>query len=467
MPKGVCYSLFNLITKRFARAAALPEVGEDEVLLSYLPLFHTFGRYLEMMGMLFWGGTYVFAGNPSLESLLAGLREIRPDGPHQHPPPLAADPRAGPGRHGGRRRGGRAARGPSGRSWATACAGGCRRPGASSRRRSASSNRHGVALNSGFGMTEATGGITMTPPGEYEDDSVGIPLPGVTARLSEVGELQIQGPYVARYLDDPPDPEEEYWLETGDIFHQRPSGHYEIVDRIKDIYKNSRGQTVAPAAVERLMDGVPGVKRTFLVGDGRDYNVLLIVPDRDDPVLAASPSPDDTDEYFRQIITTANKELAPYERVVNFALLDRDFDAARDELTPKGSFRRKVIEEHFAETIEALYREELRGDRARGAPGPDPPLVLPGSRGPRDRHRGAGGGTLQPAHRGPSALGRPPVRARVVRVGDLIYHLDGDVVDLGRLRPPADALGRKPVARSPSAPARRGGTFPRRGSRPS
>ena len=35
-------------------------------------------RYLEMMGMLFWGGTYVFAGNPSLESLLAGLREIRP-----------------------------------------------------------------------------------------------------------------------------------------------------------------------------------------------------------------------------------------------------------------------------------------------------------------------------------------------------------------------------------------------------
>ena len=64
----------------FHQAAALPEVGREEVMLCYLPLFHTFGRYLEMMGMLFWGGTYVFAGNPSLDSLLNGLREVRPTG---------------------------------------------------------------------------------------------------------------------------------------------------------------------------------------------------------------------------------------------------------------------------------------------------------------------------------------------------------------------------------------------------
>ncbi|MFI5185066.1 MAG: AMP-binding protein, partial [Vicinamibacteria bacterium] len=64
--KGFAFSPFNLLTKRFARAAALPFVGEGEVLLCYLPLYHTFGRYLELLGTLFWGGTYVFAGNPSL-----------------------------------------------------------------------------------------------------------------------------------------------------------------------------------------------------------------------------------------------------------------------------------------------------------------------------------------------------------------------------------------------------------------
>ena len=70
-PKGVAFNQYNLVTKRFARAAALPAVGRDEVLLCYLPLFHTFGRYLEMLGTIFWGGTYVFAGNPSADTLLS------------------------------------------------------------------------------------------------------------------------------------------------------------------------------------------------------------------------------------------------------------------------------------------------------------------------------------------------------------------------------------------------------------
>ena len=117
--------------------------GNEEVLLSYLPLFHTFGRYLEMMGMLFWGGTYVFAGNPSLESLLAGLREIRPDGPHQHPPPVATDPRAGPGGHGGGGRGDGTREGVSGDRGRPACVGASRLPGAWSRRRSDSSTATG------------------------------------------------------------------------------------------------------------------------------------------------------------------------------------------------------------------------------------------------------------------------------------------------------------------------------------
>ncbi len=429
MPKGVCFTLHNLITKRFARAAALPEVGEDEVLLCYLPLFHTFGRYLEMMGMLFWGGTYVFAPNPSLDSLLAGLREVRPTGlvsiPHrwQQIRERALAAMAAGDEEARREKAFRETVGDRLR-WGLSAAG--RLEPAAFR----FFQRHGVALNSGFGMTEATGGITMTPPGEYEDDSVGIPLPGVTARLSEQGELQVRGPYVARYLDEPADPAREHWLKTGDIFQRRPSGHYEIVDRIKDIYKNSRGQTVAPAAVERLMDGVPGIRRTFLVGDGRDDNVLLIVPDRDDPVLSASPSPESTDEYFRQIITTANRELAPYERVVDFALLDRDFEAARDELTPKGTLRRKVIEQHFAETIDRLYRKsfvemEHEGLRVRV---------------PRWFYRDLG--VLETAiepradglfNRRTEALLRlePGPGDEGALIGDLVYRLDGNVVDLG------------------------------------
>jgi acyl-CoA synthetase (AMP-forming)/AMP-acid ligase II len=72
-------------------------------------------------------------------------------------------------------------------------------------------------------MTEATGGITMTPPGYYREMSVGIPLPGVKTRLTKDSELEISGHYIGKYLEEAgpgdlipyPDPEHKTgWLST-------------------------------------------------------------------------------------------------------------------------------------------------------------------------------------------------------------------------------------------------------------
>ncbi|MFH1843502.1 MAG: GNAT family N-acetyltransferase [bacterium] len=362
LPKGVVFTQHNLITKRFARAAALPMVGEEEVLLCYLPLFHTFGRYLEMLGSLYWGGTYVFAGNPSPETLLTQLRRIRPTALISIPLRwqqirdhslerlrTTTDPEEQA----------RLFREVVGDrlAWGLSAA------GYLDPKVFRFFHRQGVKLCSGFGMTEATGGITMTPPDDYREGSVGVPLPGVSTRFGADGELQIAGPYIARYLDTDPDPApaptaERYWLATGDIFRQHEGGHLQIVDRVKDIYKNSKGQTIAPRNVEQLYDEVPGIKRAFLVGDGREYNSLLIVPDRDDPVLQNAASPEAVQDYFDQIVTAANNDLAAFERVVNFALLDRDFSLDAGELTAKGSYRRKAIEASFVSVIDELYRNQ-------------------------------------------------------------------------------------------------------------
>lgn len=428
-PKGVQYSIYGLITKRFARAAALPKVGDGEVLFAFLPLFHTFGRYLEMTGMLFWGGTYVFAGNPSLETLLAGFRTVRPTG-------LISIPRRwqqikercleemdSSGEKTVRTAAFREVVGDRLR-WGLSAAGALE-PAAFH-----FFQRHGVELCSGFGMTEATGGITMTPPGEYEDNTVGIPLPGLKTRLSEEGELQISGHYIARYLGDPPpSPDEEYWLPTGDIFRQRESGYFEIVDRIKDIYKNSKGQTVAPGAIEQKLAHVPGIRRSFVVGDGKDYNVLLLVPELDDPVLNEGPTSEKTLEYFKQIVSAANIDLAPYERVVNFSILERDFEKDRGELTPKGSFQRKTIQENFAQVIEGLYRRNFVELEVG-------PITV---RIPRWFFRDLG--ILEPdivaqdegllnrrAQRVLSIIPKP--EAGTVQIGDLEYTVEGDRIDL-------------------------------------
>ena len=440
-PKGVSFSIYNLVSKRFARAAALPAVGPDEVFLSFLPLFHTFGRYLEMLGTIFWRGLYVFAGNPSSETLFNLLPKVRPTGFISVPvrwaqlhekcleridaAPAGTDPTAVVREIVGSRL-----------KWGLSAA------GYLDPRVFRFFSAHGVELMSGFGMTEATGGITMTPPGGYVDGSHGLPLPGLKARLGPEGELQVSGHYVARYLSDAgpgdiipyPHPSgdaaNDYWLATGDVFERQPNGYYQIVDRIKDIYKNNRGQTIAPRKVEDKFVGVPGIKRTFLVGDGRPTNVLFIVPDYSDPVLTQGLGPENAREYYRRIVTAANDGLAPYERVINFDVLDRDFSLERGELTTKGSYNRKRIAASFGAEIEDLYR--LRNVDLLG-PGIliRIPLWFFRDLGILDDEIVRDRGGLRHINRGLALAIRRGADSGTWLIGDLEYEIRGGIIDLG------------------------------------
>src|SRR5512146_2584959 len=80
----------------------------------------------------------------------------------------------------------------------------------------------GTELCSGYGMTEATGGVTMTPPGHYLDASAGRPLPGIECHRADDGELLIRGPYVSpgylRPADGERGPDADGWFHTEDLF---------------------------------------------------------------------------------------------------------------------------------------------------------------------------------------------------------------------------------------------------------
>ena len=434
-PKGIVFNQYNLVAKRFARAAALPSVGRDEVLLCYLPLFHTFGRYLELLGTLYWGGTYVFAGSPTAEGLLAEVVRVRPTGLISVPVRWTQireeclERMEGEGEPAAEAAAFRAVVGDRLR-WGLSAA------GYLDPLVFRFFQRNGVDLCSGFGMTEATGGITMTPPRAYLDGTVGIPLPGMRIRFGAQQELQIAGCYVARYLDEEGapgalpylDPDEQHWLPTGDLFREHEGGYLEIVDRIKDIYKNSRGQTIAPQRVEQRFAEVPGIRRTFLAGDHRDYNVLLIVPNREDALLATL-SAEGVHHYLGQIVASVNESLAPYERVVRFALLDRDFEAERGELTGKGSLRRKTIAEHFQHEIEQLYLSNhvdlaLDGLRVRI------PRWFFRDLAVLDDDIVGGGGQLRNQRTG-AVLAVEPAADGWLKVGDLLYRVEGRLLDLG------------------------------------
>lgn len=438
-PKGVSFSQLNLVSKRYGRAAALPAVGRDETLLCYLPLYHTFGRYLEMLGAIFWGGTYVFSGNPSADTLIAQFQIVQPTALISVPIrwvqmcdrilEIAKDPQSGMSTE-------EAFRHITGDRlyWGLSAA------GYLDPKVFRFFHRGGVALCSGFGMTEGTGGLTMTPPDEYVAGSVGVPLPGTYVQFGDMGELEIAGPYIARYLPEEGNPgdliveepdNDRFFIPTGDLFREVRDGHLEIVDRIKDIYKNNRGQTVAPRKVESLFAGVPGIKRTFLAGDGRSYNALLIVPDLEDEVLQKLTGEDECREYFNQIVTHANPDLPSFERVVNFAILDRDFSLEKDELTPKGSYKRKVIEANFRDVIEDLYQTNVQvlevGDYEVRLP-----RWFNRDLGVLDDAIVVDGATLHNREKGIRLAIHEGDKGRV-RIGDLEYILQGTTLDMGKI----------------------------------
>jgi long-chain acyl-CoA synthetase len=361
LPKGIQFSHRNIVFKRFARALALPEIGESDRFLAYLPLFHTFGRFLEMTGCVFWGATYCFAESSAIDSLVRHMRELAPT-------VFISIPLKWMQLHDLIRQEVNLETASDGeiRDVVRRVTGGSLRWGLSAAGYLDPEvfqffQRYGVELMSGFGMTEATGGITMTPPGRYTPDSLGRALPGIEIRLADDGELLVRGPYVMIGYLDPPDGapsfDDDGWLHTGDLMEMDDEGFIRIVDRKKEIYKNAQGQTIAPQKIENLFRDFESVARVFLVGDHRPYNTALIYPNFDfaELDLRALTAPELKD-HFRSLVVSANTFLAPFERIVDFAVIDRDFDLGREEITAKGTYRRKTIERGFADTISKLYR---------------------------------------------------------------------------------------------------------------
>ncbi|HED09447.1 MAG TPA: GNAT family N-acetyltransferase [Caldithrix abyssi] len=367
-PKGIMFSHTNLVYKRFCRAMALPDIGSGDRLLAYLPLFHTFGRYLEMLGSVFWGAEYFFMENPALETMLDNMKRVQPTIFISIPKKwyqlynhiktkidLEFDPPEKIRKTFQRESGGKL-------RWGLSAAG-FLEPEVFK-----TFQANGIELMSGFGMTEATGGITMTPPGRYKENSLGTALPGIEIRLAGDGEMLIRGGYVMmRYYegDDSVPADTHSWLPTGDVMQMDEEKNYFIIDRKKEIYKNIKGETIAPQKIENYFRDFKLIRQVFLVGDHRQFNSLLIYPNREDEQYQ-NMDDNTRHDYFASVVVTVNNFLAPFERIVDFREIERPFSEAEGELTPKGTYKRRVIEKHFDAVINEMYHKNYISEQCCG-----------------------------------------------------------------------------------------------------
>lgn len=358
-PKGIMFSQVNIVYKRFCRAMAIPKISDRDRFLAFLPLYHTFGRWLEMMGSIFWGTTYVFMENPSVETMISNMKQIKPSIFISVPKKwvqlyeyisssvdIEMDEEQIIQQKINDITGGKL-------KWGISAA------GYLSPDIFQFFQKYNVELMSGFGMTEATGGITMTPPHKYIPNSLGKALPGIEIKLAEDGEILIRGPYVMMgYFGEKK--EDTFlpgnWLPTGDIMQMDEHGFIEIIDRKKEIYKNIKGETIAPQKIENYFREFDFVKQVFLVGDHRPSNTVLIYPNYDiEDSIINNMDDAELHDYFSSVIVTVNKFLAPFERIVDFRIIQRPFTEDKGELTPKGTYKRRAIEKNFTDKIESMY----------------------------------------------------------------------------------------------------------------
>ncbi|WP_155371251.1 AMP-binding protein [Catellatospora vulcania] len=214
-----------------------------------------------------------------------------------------------------------------------------------------------------WGMSETCGASTLNPPGAIRPGTVGIAAPGVQVRLADDGELLIRGPLVSRgYHRDPARTAEAFdadgWLRTGDVATIDTDGYVSIVDRKKELIINAAGKNMSPANIEGVVKSAcPLIGALVVVGDGRPYNVALIVFD---PEAVASHTARHgaatVADAIAAGVAAGNAELSRVEQIKRYEVLDAVWAPGGDELTPTLKLRRAAIVRKYASVIEALYR---------------------------------------------------------------------------------------------------------------
>jgi long-chain acyl-CoA synthetase len=246
----------------------------------------------------------------------------------------------------------------------------------------------GLPILEGYGLTETSPVLTANSPERPRIGTVGPALDNVELRIADNGEILARGPSIMRgYFNNPRATAEamaDGWFHTGDIGEIDSDGSLRITDRLKDLIVTAGGKKVAPQPIEARLKACPFLAEAVLVGDRRKYVSALVVPNfanleaharthgisfASHADLVVTPA---VLRLFADFIAGVNAELAQFERIKRFRILDRELQLASGELTPSMKVKRAAVARAFEPLIESMYTDPAPAEV--GAPagvGPD------------------------------------------------------------------------------------------------
>lgn len=223
----------------------------------------------------------------------------------------------------------------------------------------------GLPLIEGYGLTEG-GVVALNPVDRPRAGSIGKPLKGVEVRLGEDGELLLRGEmlFSGYYKDEAATAAvlRDGWLYTGDIAEIDSDGYLWITGRKKELIVSSAGKKIYPSRIEVLFKLEPLVNQVLLVGDRLPFMSALITVNAQVAEGVVGPEAAETAARhpsvlaeIKRIVQKVNRQLAPFEQIRKFKVLDRDFSLESGELTPTMKLRRAKVLENFRAEISELY----------------------------------------------------------------------------------------------------------------
>ncbi|HZD86761.1 MAG TPA: long-chain fatty acid--CoA ligase [Gaiellaceae bacterium] len=215
----------------------------------------------------------------------------------------------------------------------------------------------GVPVIEGYGLSETSSSTTVNDPDDFRLGTVGRAVPGTEIRIADDGEILVRSDTVfTGYYKDPEATAaaftEDGWFRTGDVGEIDADGFLRITDRKKDLIVTAGGKNIAPQNLENALKSSRFVSQAIVVGDRRPYVAALLTLDEAE-VAASGREPE---AVAGEVVDAVNRDRARTEQIKRFAVLPRDFSLESGEVTPTLKLRRRVVEQHFASEIEALYR---------------------------------------------------------------------------------------------------------------
>jgi long-chain acyl-CoA synthetase len=229
----------------------------------------------------------------------------------------------------------------------------------------------GLPVVQGYGLTETSPVISASPLHNNFPDSAGQPIRGLQARIGDKNALLVKGPSVMMgYWKNPEATnamiDSDGWLNTGDTARISDTGHIYITGRLKEIIVLSNGEKIPPTDMEIAIMRDSLFDQIMVFGEGHPYLVALAVvnPEHWKHFAAQAGVPVDkaeslldakVEEQVLKLIAAQINEFPGYAQIRRVLLLTEPWSIENGLLTPTLKIKRAQVVARFDQEIKVLY----------------------------------------------------------------------------------------------------------------